>query len=451
MVYGLTYRRPAHVPPPSRDSISGDEKQKSIDHSVTSSSSGMSHGIPDALSFDKILAGGVCPPCTVRDFINYLKYIEHAAENLQFFLWYQDYCQRFNALPESERALSPEWTVAQAEAEALAAQTTTKPVKVSPAAAAAFKGTDFDSKPRITDSEKTNPFYTPPRTPSDASRHDIGSAGSNNDSNADWSAGKTGFARKAEGAFEDAGLKWQPFTVQPYREEISRIITIYIADGGVRQLNLSARERNALLHALENTTHPSAFRDVISTVEWSLRCQAHPNFIRWTICNGNRPRVIFARGLGVGGIVGGLIAAVLITLSSASRPWRILSFLGFFIGIATLVAAWKGMCVVLHGMHHRHLRPWELFATDDEPQEMDLKKESFESIGSSNSWEDEPWVAKYEKRNIIRKVFDREVWIQEPALRQIQDTIFLQAILAAFLLSAVIVGIFCAFPSGRFY
>lgn len=102
-------------------------------------------------------------------------------------------------------------------------------------------------------------------------------------------------------------------------------------------------------------------------------------------------------------------------------------------------------------MHHRHLRPWELFATDDEPQEMDLKKESFESIGSSNSWEDEPWVAKYEKRNIIRKVFDREVWIQEPALRQIQDTIFLQAILAAFLLSAVIVGIFCAFPSGRFY
>ena len=239
--------------------------------------------------------------------------------------------------------------------------------------------------------------------------------------------------------------------MQPYREEIARIISIYIADSGTRQLNLSSKERTNLLHALQNTTHPSAFREVITTVEWSLRCQAHPNFIRWTICNGNRPRVIFARGLGVGGIVGGFIAAIIITLSSASRAWRVLSIIGFLIGISTLIAAWKGMCVVLHGMHHRHLRPWELFASDDEPTGIDMKGDSFDSLDSTNSYEDEPWIAKYEKRNIVRKVFDREVWIQEPALRQIQDTIFLQAILGAFILSAIIVGIFCAFPKGNYF
>lgn len=243
-------------------------------------------------------------------------------------------------------------------------------------------------------------------------------------------------------------------SVQPYREEITRIISIYVADGGARQLNLSSKERASLLHALQNTTHPSAFSDVITTVEWSLRCQAHPNFIRWTICNGNRPRVVFARGLGVGGIVGGLIAAILITLSSAGRAWRVLSIIGFLIGISTLIAAWKGMCVVLHGMHHRHLRPWELFASDDEPAGFDMKGDSFDSLVSnatSNSYEDEPWVAKYDKRNIIRKIFDREVWIQEPALRQIQDTIFVQALLGSFILSVVIVGIFCAFPSGNYF
>lgn len=240
-------------------------------------------------------------------------------------------------------------------------------------------------------------------------------------------------------------------TVQPYREEISRIITIYIADGGARQLNLSARERTALLHALENTTHPSAFRSVLTTVEWSLRCQAHPNFIRWTICNGNRARVIFARGLGVGGIVAGIITALLITLSGAGRAWRILSFIGFFIGVSTLIAAWKGMCVVLHGMHHRHVRPWELFADPDDMSSAEFKTDSADSVGSSNSFEDEPWVAKYERRNVVRKVFDREVWIEEPALRQIQDTIFLQALLAAFVISAVAVGIFCAVPKGNFY
>jgi hypothetical protein len=214
---------------------------------------------------------------------------------------------------------------------------------------------------------------------------------------------------------------------------------------------LSARERTALLHALENTTHPSAFRSVVTTVEWSLRCQAHPNFIRWTICNGNRPRVIFARGLGVGGIVAGIVAAILITLSSAGRAWRVLSFIGFMIGTATLIAAWKGMCVVLHGMHHRHLRPWELFAEDNNVSDVEMKNETVESMESSNSYEDEPWIAKYEKRNIVRKVFDREVWIKEPALRQIQDTIFLQALLGAFVISAVAVGIFCAVPKGNFY
>lgn len=107
---------------------------------------------------------------------------------------------------------------------------------------------------------------------------------------------------------------------------------------------------------------------------------------------------------------------------------------------------------VLHGMHHRHLRPWELFAEDDKSSgDLELKKSSFDTMGSSNSYEDEPWVAKYEKRNLIRKVFDREVWIQEPALRQIQDTIFLQALGGALVITAVSVGIFVAIPKGNYY
>jgi len=45
---------------------------------------------------------------TCRDFMKYLVYIEHCAENLQFYLWYKDYVERFGQLPKSERALSPE-------------------------------------------------------------------------------------------------------------------------------------------------------------------------------------------------------------------------------------------------------------------------------------------------------------------------------------------------------
>jgi hypothetical protein len=121
---------------------------------------------------------------------------------------------------------------------------------------------------------------------------------------------------------------------------------VYIADGANRQLNLSGRERYGLLKALEYTTHPSAFREVVDNVEYSLRRQAHPNFIRWAICNGNRPRVIFARGLGIFLIIAGIITDILITLSSVRRAWRVLPILLLIIGFATLIAAWKGMCVV---------------------------------------------------------------------------------------------------------
>ncbi|KAF1991658.1 hypothetical protein K402DRAFT_416935 [Aulographum hederae CBS 113979] len=451
MVYSLLYRRPSHVSS-SRASLSGEEKQKSITDSVGSGSSGMSHGIPDALSFDRIIAGGVCPPCTVRDFMNYLKYIEHAAENLQFFLWHKDYTKRFNELPDSEKKLAPEWTMTKAESEALAAQMTSRPKSnLNPAVQEVFKGTDFAPPTKPSDNEKANPFYTPPRTPSEETRREDDASFVTSEGRTSASqTTKTTYAKKAGDAFDDAGLKWQPFTIQPFREEVSRIITIYISDGAPRQLNLSAKERTALLHALENTTHPTAFKNILTTVEFSLRSQNHPNFIRWTICNGNRPRVIFARGLGVGGIVGGLIAAIIITLSSAGRAYRVLSAIGFMIGIATLIAAWKGMCVVLHGMHHRHLRPWELFG-DDVDEELELKNASLDSLATKNSYEDEPWVARYDKRNVIRKVFDREVWIEEPALRQIQDTIFIQAIIGAFVITAVSVGIFCAVPKGNFF
>jgi L-rhamnose mutarotase len=41
--------------------------------------------------------------------MDYLVYVEHNAENLQFYLWYKSYVRRFNELPEKEKALSPEW------------------------------------------------------------------------------------------------------------------------------------------------------------------------------------------------------------------------------------------------------------------------------------------------------------------------------------------------------
>lgn len=41
--------------------------------------------------------------------MDYLVYVSHDAENLQFWLWLQDYTKRFDAVPKNEQILSPPW------------------------------------------------------------------------------------------------------------------------------------------------------------------------------------------------------------------------------------------------------------------------------------------------------------------------------------------------------
>lgn len=386
-------------------------------------------------------------PMTTRDFMNYLVYVEHAAENLQFYLWYKDYEKRFEAARKTDTSLAPEWTqTMQDNTVARLRKGIVKKQRAEPPGARIFKGTDFEKQPDSTTITKiiNNPFRTPPRTPEEEDK------GSSYAGSGGVSSRQASYRMMASEAFHAAGVG-QPFTIQPFREEINRVIATYIMDDAPRQLNLASWEQRAAVQALSQTTHPTAMRGLIKTVESSLRRQAHPNFVRWSICNGNPARVYFARGLGSGLLLLGVLAAILITLSNAGRGYRALAAIPWVLGISTLVAAYKGMCVVLHGMHHHHVRPWELFDHDDEELGAMSSKLSFESFGSSNSYEDEPWVIKYEKRNIVRKVFDRERWIQEPALRHIQDIIFVQAMLAAVLVAGVLATIFVFVPGGKLF
>lgn len=145
--------------------------------------------------------------------MNYLIYIEFAAENLQFFLWHRDYVKRFAELPPNERALAPEWTAEQAEAEALANQTSAcAPKIVSREAAAVFKGTDF-APPTASTVELRNgdPFDTPPRTPTAEAREICtpSDAGWGDNSSVMRSPTKS-FQQTTANAFAEADLKWQP-------------------------------------------------------------------------------------------------------------------------------------------------------------------------------------------------------------------------------------------------
>ncbi|PSR85730.1 hypothetical protein BD289DRAFT_482528 [Coniella lustricola] len=454
------------VLPPLERAESNDDPRSVAHRSIGSSGSEFSVAIPEGLGFDKIIDGETCPPCTLRDFMNFLLYVEHSAENLQFYLWHRSYQERFNSTTTPDIALAPEWSQEQQdEAFAKLQREHRNGLRRNSAVmSAVLRGTDFSRDGNRTNpgnslrlSEKhstrfadreSNPFSTPPATPSRTD--ELSSTGSRSDA-ATW-------RNQAADAFAAAGCP-APFTIQPFRTEIDRVIATYIMDDAPRQLNLSARERKQLLMALSHTTHPTAFRQVARSVETTLRVQAHPNFIRWCIHNGNPPRIKLASILGISTVIGSLVAYIVLCLSSVPRGYRALPAILLVTGIATWWAGHKGICIVMHGVRRRQLSPWEIFGDDDvEMQEDDVSSSGekgslgrFASFGTANSYEDQPWVAKYQQRNLVRKLFDKEVWIQEPALRTVHNKIFLHSLLAGVVVGGILTAVFVCVPGGHFF
>ena len=200
------------------------------------------------------------------------------------------------------------------------------------------------------------------------------------------------------------------------------MVVTFLTSRGAKELNLPSQLRTRTIQAAQESTHPSVFEPVNEHVWDLLLRSSHPNFIRYIICNGNPPRVWFAHFLGAFTIVLGLLEALLCIGYGLGRGWRVFSLPLFLIGAATSAAASYGMCVVLHGLHHRQLRPWELFR-DEESGEYAPEKE----------------------RKL--RIFDKEVWVEEPALRQLHDRIFFQALAVASLFTLVMATILLSVPN----
>jgi hypothetical protein len=141
--------------------------------------------------------------------MNYLKYIEHAAENLQFFLWHRDYESRWNDLSESEKALASEWTAEQADAELAGGAGQARTKRMKPEVAAILKDTDFaDGAPKAT-LDRVDPFNTPDKSSDDGFRDPMSDYGSSMGD--DKTLHSSTVARSVAGqAFSEAGLKWKP-------------------------------------------------------------------------------------------------------------------------------------------------------------------------------------------------------------------------------------------------
>ncbi|KAL8665563.1 MAG: hypothetical protein Q9168_007662 [Polycauliona sp. 1 TL-2023] len=393
--------------------------------------------IPPELSFDNIMQNKALPPCALQDFMEYLVYVSHDAENLQFWIWLNAYTTRFYKLPPAEQALSPPWSAADGMLPP--GNIPTRPQKLSEKSKFGAE-IDFDHPSVV-----------------------LGAVQSPQGDNQSVFSGMAKTARSTADSVEDAnaavGLKWQSFSMQPFRSEIDRVISHYIAPDSPRELNLSHKTRTVVLHALQHTTHPSAFSHIRELVEDNLRGQSHPNFVRWSICNGNKPKVFFARNVGIAHVLLAILLAVLLILSHVARWWRIFCFPLFFLGFSIGVAAYKGLCVIIHTGHGRNLRPWEQYGDSSSLNSIDMDNEagfstddlskrglSMETFGNSNGFDHEPWVESYQKKPLLQRIFPKNIWIQDETIRMLQDRIVWQSHLWSLLASVPLTVAIVAVP-----
>ncbi|KAK4144053.1 uncharacterized protein C8A04DRAFT_11797 [Dichotomopilus funicola] len=341
--------------------------------------------IPPELSFESIIKNQTAPPCSLNDYTDYLFHVEHNAEPLQFFLWYWDYIQRWGNLLPRQRALSPPWDPEQA------AEPSSRFIRYSHKRERSLR---MNKVLAILEMESQRVFLD-----SIQPQEDIPGTMTITSPLPPSSPPSTAGILSPTNSI--APPDWQPFTIQPNRNEVSRIARLYISPSAPRRLRLSQRDREACLRAVQHTTHPSTLLSAFMAAEAALRgpspipnprrswfsslfsrlsifrkssSSSHERFVRWVRRNANPSRLRFLRLLGALLVVlGTALDAVLIvlssSLSSSSTPssssalhspyLRAICFLLWWPGLTVLMAAGNGVCLLLRGAGRRQVRPWE--------------------------------------------------------------------------------------------
>ena len=408
--------------------------------------------IPLELSFENVVCNKCLPPCSLQDFLDYLTYVTHDAENLQFYLWMVDYFQRFRNAPKSEKELSPRWKNNYSRS----ACKTNNQGSVKRSTSLVAKEIDMHSVD-ISNGSTWDGDQTEEPIDDYAQTLDSGKFGmSPIKSPVKYGHGKL------------APQQWQVSPPnQPFRSEIDRIVNHYIAPGSPRQLALSHDDRATVLRALEYTTHPSALTLVKRMLDSTLRNQSHPNFVRWSICNGNKPWTLALRIFAITNIAIGFVIAIALTLSRYSRWWRIFAALEWWFGTTNIIAASQGLCVLLHRMHTRQYHAWETkdYTNDDDEamlKGLDISFVDYEStkskwpvkmevFGPANTYADEPWVDHYSQKTWWKKLFERRIPVRENGLKSIQNRMIRQAEAWALLITIPLTIAFVAIPPGNLY
>ncbi|KAF3105183.1 hypothetical protein TWF569_010247 [Orbilia oligospora] len=373
--------------------------------------------VPKALSFDKVIAGSTCSPCSTRDFLNYLRFVEHSPETLRFFLWHRDYTNKFNSLSREDQDLSPPWelnvpdTLEKAHTHISHASASTSGRKHSSFLPGNSIGT-IDEKLRQNSVVTVSHHEVTPLPP-------IGSSAS----------------------------------FQPFRNEVSLVAQLYISAQSPYELNLTSRERLAVLEALAHTTHPSAFDPAVNSVLESLRYQSHPNFVQHSLSNAGRARIRAIRLLAGLVLLSSIVFGLLLTLSRQARWWRLFGVVPFVLGLFAMLNASKGICFWLVYLgFKREMLPWELFPADEVNSFFSGMSKSEHDSSEAEEYGIEEWVENYENNTtLLRRMYERRTEVEEKEVKRVQRVISKQSFVVSCVVGLAYIGIFIGLPRGNLF
>lgn len=245
--------------------------------------------------------------------------------------------------------------------------------------------------------------------------------------------------------------------------------------------DLQDNKVSALLVALQTTSDFTAFKVVYEeclsfTDEMFNQFRPQDNWI------GNTEQAKYvqssARLLGFFAFLLFGPVTLLSTFAKVSAAILIIPALLLFIGCLLWLYAKNCPCCVVHGFSRRDLRPWEAFLTNEDFFGKRKEADLFVGIARKEALESTPWCLKYTHRVILwdnlclfigdmlvrkfgeffallfddafvflfhdrlHEMFKKEVWVEEPGIRQLHSMVFYSTVLLSLLVTGFVTAFF---------
>ncbi|OSX59506.1 hypothetical protein POSPLADRAFT_1075641 [Postia placenta MAD-698-R-SB12] len=315
------------------------------------------------VKLENILSGDTCYPISLTNFEAYLIHEasysipdlycailnptqEYTVENLQFVVWFQDYRERFMALPDKLQASSPGRTDFAFAVPSPAR--TAQRVADSMRQADQLRRADASTSPILS----RNPSHGRSRSSSDERN----------------STAHSPFMSRDDPPHASITPESRQ---QPFRKEGMRIVATFFKPGAAKELPLDPVVRDTVIRDLTWNTHPDVFLPAYEEIYHILETTSLPRFLASASANINRPKQLFWYAVGIADVLLGVVLAIVLITAlpappQASRAWRLFAVPLAGIGFMQAYSAWRGFCSEVWGRGHTQLRVWELQEMDAE-------------------------------------------------------------------------------------